>query len=140
MRGVALLISVATISVMMASCQSRNQSTAPSSPETGAAPTSTTSTSAAVNRPTDAWVGQWIGPEGTYLLLSHDGEKYAVKIQSLDGPATYEGVASGNQIQFERHGKSEFIRAGSGEETGMKWLLEKKNCLIIKTGEGFCRD
>jgi len=20
------------------------------------------------------------------------------------------------------------------------WLLDKKNCLIIKTGEGFCRD
>ncbi len=86
------------------------------------------------------WLGQWIGPEGTYLLLSRNGEKYVVKIQSLDGPATYDGVASGEKIQFERQGKTEFIRAGKGEETGMKWLLEKKNCLIIRTGEGFCRD
>jgi hypothetical protein len=36
--------------------------------------------------------------------------------------------------------KTESIHAGNGEDTGMKWLLDKKNCLIIKYGEGFCRD
>jgi len=90
--------------------------------------------------PTDLWLGHWNGPEGTYLLLAKNGDKYVVKIRSLDGLDTYEGVAAGDRIQFTRDGKAESIRAGSGEETGMKWLLDKKNCLIIKTGEGFCRD
>jgi hypothetical protein len=49
-------------------------------------------------------------------------------------------MAAGDRIEFERDGKRESVRAGSGKETGMKWLLEKKDCLIIKTGEGFCRD
>jgi hypothetical protein len=139
MRETELLISVVIMLILMVGCQDRSQSAAPSSAETNAPP-APTSTQAAANRPTDAWLGQWIGPEGTYLRLSSNGEKYVVKIQSLDGPATYEGVASGERIQFERQGKTEFIRSGSGEETGMKWLLGKKNCLIIKTGEGFCRD
>lgn len=88
----------------------------------------------------DEWLGQWNGPEGTYLLLSKNGGKYVVKIRSLDGLKTYEGISVGDRIEFLRDGKTESIHAGSGRETGMKWLLDKKNCLIIKTGEGFCRD
>jgi hypothetical protein len=88
----------------------------------------------------DQWLGKWTGPEGTFLLLSKAGDKYTVQIQSLDGPNTYEGKAIGDLIEFVRDGKTESIRAGSGQDTGMKWLLDKKNCLVIKTGEGFCRD
>ena len=88
----------------------------------------------------DKWLGIWIGPEGTSLDLSKNGAKYALKISSLDGVETYEGVRQGDRISFIREGKTEAIRAGSGAETGMKWLLEKQNCLIIQTGEGFCRD
>jgi hypothetical protein len=87
----------------------------------------------------DQWLGQWSGPEGTFLLLSKTGGKYVVKINSLDGLASYEGIGVGDHIKFQRDGKSESIRAGSGTDTGMKWLLDKKDCLIIKTGEGFCR-
>jgi hypothetical protein len=89
---------------------------------------------------TDHWVGKWFGPEGTYLVLSKTGEKYVVEINSLDGPATYEETSVRDRIEFQRDGKTESIHAGSGAETGMKWLLDKKNCLIIKTGEGFCRN
>jgi len=88
----------------------------------------------------DKWMGQWSGPEGTYLLLSKRGDKYVVKIRSLDGLQTYEGNAAGDRIEFTRNGKTESIHAGSGQDTGMKWLLEKKRCLTIKTGEGFCRE
>ena len=88
----------------------------------------------------DKWLGKWIGPEGTYLLISKNGDKYTIEIHSLDGPATYEGTSADDHIEFQRDGKTQAIRAGSGEETGMKWLLDKKNCLIIRTGEGFCRD
>jgi hypothetical protein len=97
------------------------------------------STTAATTNLTDQWLGQWNGPEGTYLVLSKNGNRYIVKIQSLDGPATYEGVSAGDRIQFERNGKMEAIHAGSGNDTGMKWLLDEQNCLVIKVGEGFCR-
>jgi hypothetical protein len=136
-----LRISVLAMVGVMVACQSRNQFTPGGPPSTATNPTSNPVLAPATsNRPTDHWLGQWNGPEGTYLLLSANADKYIVKIQSLDGPATYEGVPVGDRIEFVRAGRTEFIRAGSGEETGMKWLLEKKNCLIVKTGEGFCRD
>jgi len=89
---------------------------------------------------TDKWLGKWIGPEGTYLVLSKNAEKYVVEINSLDGPATYDAASAGDRIEFQRNGKTEYIHAGNGRDTGMKWLLDKSHCLIIKTGEGFCRD
>ena len=138
-----LRITVIAIMVLMTACQDRNQSPAGPSPTVpvSSAPTSpTTAPAASANNVTDRWLGQWNGPEGTYLLLSKSDDQYVVKIQSLDGPATYEGVAAGDRIEFKRDGKTESIRAGSGKETGMKWLLEKRDCLIIKQGEGFCRD
>ncbi len=103
---------------------SANPTTAPTAPDS----------------PTNGWLGQWNGPEGTYLVLSKNGGKYVVKIRSLDGLETYEGVPVGDGVQFTRHGQAESIHAGDGKETGMKWLLDRKNCLIIKSGEGFCRD
>ncbi len=85
------------------------------------------------------WLGKWLGPEGTFLELSKDGRKFVVKINSLDGPAIYKGTGMGDHIEFQRNGKTESIRAGNGQDTGMKWLLNEKNCIFIKKGEGFCR-
>src|SRR5690349_20629189 len=133
MRKRPKLLGVVTMLVLVVGCESRNPS-APSAADGGIPTARPAGAPAAAGRPTDAWLGQWLGPEGTYLLLSKDGQKYAIKIQSLDGPASYEGVVAGDGIQFVRQGKSEWIRAGSGAETGMKWLLEKNHCLIIKTG------
>jgi hypothetical protein len=82
----------------------------------------------------------WPGPEGTHLLLSKNGDGYSVEIQDLDGPAHYEGVADGDRIRFVRNGKEEFIYAGDGKASGMKWFLDKKNCLMTRKGEGWCRD
>lgn len=86
------------------------------------------------------WLGKWIGPEGTFLELSESNGAYKLTIQSLDGPAIYDAVAIEDRIEFQRNGTTETIRATSGAETGMKWLLDKKDCLTIKTGEGFCRE
>jgi hypothetical protein len=99
------------------------------------APLSVSSTEA-----TDRWLGRWDGVEGTYLRLAKNGDKYAVEIRDLDGPKTFEGFGDGNRIRFTRDGKTEFISAGDGQATGMKWLADKKNCLLTKTGEGWCRD
>ncbi len=90
--------------------------------------------------PTDKWLGKWIGPEGTSLVLSKNGNGYGVRIRSLDGVETFKGEPRGDGISFKRNGETESIRAGAGKATGMKWLLNKKNCLIIRTGEGFCRE
>jgi len=98
-------------------------------------------TTAAANNVTDKWVGRWAGVEGTYLQLSKKDAGYVVEIADLDGPKTYEGVAAGDRIEFKRGGKTESIRAASGDETGMKYLAGKKNCLVVTIGsEGFCRD
>jgi hypothetical protein len=64
-------------------------------------------------------------------VLSKNADKYAVEIHSLDEPATYEGTSAADRIEFRRSGKTKSIRAGSGHDMGMKWLLDKKNCLLL---------
>ena len=121
---------------------------APAAPEAAAAPTTDVAMPAEVEpAPPQAlvpvasgWVGKWIGPEGTFLELSEVDGAYKVMIQSLDGPATYDAVAIEDRVEFQRGGTLQTIRATGGAETGMKWLLDKKDCLTIETGEGFCRD
>lgn len=91
--------------------------------------------------PTDAWLGQWPGVEGTFLKIERAGSAgaYTLTQGTLDGVLTYVGVAEGSAIAFERDGQKETVRAGTGAETGLKWLAEKNNCLVIKPGEGYCR-
>jgi hypothetical protein len=125
--------------IFMIGCNSHNQPAGTSSGTTSVPSTNPTATPPASNV-TDQWLGKWIGPEGTFLVLGRDGANYVVEIHSLDGPATYQGTSAGDHIGFQRNGKTESLHAGSGQDTGMKWLLDKKNCLIIRTGEGFCRD
>ena len=89
---------------------------------------------------TDKWLGQWNGPEGTFLRLAGGNGAYEITIQNLDGPLVYRGSADGDRIQFERNGVKESIRATNGVETGMKWLRDKSTCLTVRAGEGYCRD
>lgn len=89
---------------------------------------------------TDQWLGQWQGPEGTFLRLAGGQGVYDITIQNLDGPKTFPGKTVGDHVEFERQGVKEAIRASDGQATGMKWLAEKKNCLTVKAGEGYCKD
>ena len=89
---------------------------------------------------TDAWLGQWTGPEGTMLLIAGGQGEYEVTVRNLDGPRVFAGHGAVNGIAFERDGSAELIRATDGPGTGMKWLTEKRDCLVIRPGEGFCRD
>jgi hypothetical protein len=75
-----------------------------------------------------------------YRLGTRLPGKHPVTVRSLDGLQTCGGSAADGRIEFVRNGRTESIRAGYGQQTGMKWLLDKNQCLIIKTGEGFCRD
>ena len=89
---------------------------------------------------TDAWLGRWIGPEGTYLEIAGKNGAYEVTVKDLDVARTFDGVAAGDRIEFVRDGAKESLRATDGDATGMKWLAGKTNCLTIEVGEGYCRD
>lgn len=108
----------------------------PGAPDTSSA---TAPVAASASTGPASWSGKWTGPEGTSLTLALNGNRYDIVIRSLDGPATYAGTAVGDHIEFMRNGP-ESIRAGNGKDTGMKWLLDKSDCLYIKAGEGFCKD
>ncbi len=51
------------------------------------------------------WPGRWTGPEGTYLDVLADGQKYKVAIRNLDGVRTFEATITENGLSFERDGK-----------------------------------
>jgi hypothetical protein len=91
--------------------------------------------------PTDSWIGQWPGAEGTFLRIAAGATPgaYAITEGTLDGELTYAGAADGAVIRIVRDGANETIRAGTGADTGLKWLADKTDCLIIKSGVGFCR-
>jgi len=91
---------------------------------------------------TDGWIGRWTGVEGLVLTIGRTNEPghYALTVSLLDGTDTYQGQADGDAIRFVRNGVEESIRHVSGDETGLKWLAGKRDCLMIKSGEGFCRD
>jgi hypothetical protein len=88
----------------------------------------------------DAWVGTWHGPEGTSLQIAKQEVGYEVTVTSLDGPRGFHGIAADDVLQFERDGITETLHAGDGKATGMKWLAGKRDCLVVKAGEGYCRD
>lgn len=101
-----------------------------------------TSTTSNVNASfaTDAWLGKWNGPEGTYIEIDGDNGKYEITIQDLDGPKQFQGISNGEQISFERNGTTETIETSNGDGTGMKWLAGKSNCLKVKPREGWCKE
>lgn len=89
----------------------------------------------------DGWLGRWAGPEGTSLLLeSKKDGGYRITITSLDGPRSFDGRAAGEGLAFERDGQAETLHAGNGHDTGMKWLADESDCLVVRSGEGYCRD
>ncbi|WP_419816846.1 hypothetical protein [Glacieibacterium sp.] len=94
--------------------------------------------------PTNRFIGHWVGPEGLYLDIAADGGpysgRYALKMKyTLDDEGSFTGLAKLDTIVFERGGKQLSLRAGNGDETGMKWLAGKTDCLIVAPGEGYCR-
>lgn len=89
---------------------------------------------------TDTWAGQWNGPEGTFLKIDGSRGVYKLTIQGLDGANSYDGKSVEQRIRFMRNDREAYIQATDGAGTGMKWLADKQNCLIIRAGEGFCRD
>jgi len=124
--------------LLASACQKQSEKS-PVPPPAGVSP-STGGQAEPQHSDLDRWIGRWTGPEGTYLSIAKSTEGYTVEIADLDGPKSYAARAAGDHLEFERNGKTEAIRATNGQQTGMKWLQEKSDCLTIKPGEGFCRD
>jgi hypothetical protein len=131
MRDSKPLLPLLSLCLFIGCASNDNRPAAPAQ----SAPTGSTSPASV----TDRWVGKWRGPEGTFLQIAGGGGEYTITIRNLDGPRTFDGFRSEDRIAFVRDGAAESIRAGSGAATGMKWLADKSDCLVVKPGEGYCR-
>lgn len=88
-----------------------------------------------------AWTGKWTGPEGMYATITSADGKVSINMQSdLDTKGTYEGMVSPDGIRFKRGEEMLLLKKATGDETGLKYLAGKKDCLMVKAGEGYCRD
>lgn len=110
------------------------------------APPSVQATLVPQTPPTDQWVGKWIGVEGLNLTIAKDDSigrgHYLLTMQyglDADDAGTFKGEAAEDGIAFIRPDGPQLLRAGDGAATGLKWLADKKDCLIVTTGEGYCR-
>ena len=88
------------------------------------------------------WVGRWIGVEGMFVDIQPAGDgTYTLEMQSdLDTKGTYTGTSTAEGISFERGGQTLVLRQSDGAATGLKWLDGKEDCLMVASGEGYCRD
>ena len=110
------------------------------------APASVQATLVPETPPTDTGVGKWIGVEGLHLTIAKDDSigrgHYLLTMQyglDADDAGTFKGEATDDGIAFTRPDGPQLLRAGDGAATGLKWLADKKDCLIVATGEGYCR-
>lgn len=87
--------------------------------------------------PKKDFIGRWYGADGTYMLV----EAGRVKINDGQGEKTYENASlTDRSIVFNRDGVIITARAGNGDDTGVAALAGKADCIVIKHGEGYCRD
>jgi hypothetical protein len=147
MRRSILLTVLAGVTALASACDpaANTKTTTPAStpaavqsPTVAASPSA--SPAAADKKTSDSLIGRWTGPEGTYLDVSKNGDKYKVEIKDLDSAKTYDGTAKDGTIEFLRNGKTETVKTATGAETGMKGFEKETNCVVVTKGsEGFCR-
>lgn len=121
------------MALLLAACAKQP---APAEPAAPASPTTPAATAAVPA----SWPGKWTGVEGTWLEIASTGGAWTVTVSNLDGPRSFPATAADGTLAFERDGVRETLHATDGAGTGMKWLADKRNCIAIKSGEGFCRD
>jgi hypothetical protein len=89
-----------------------------------------------------AWEGRWTGVEGMYLDIQPAAAgRYQLEMQyDLDNSGMFTGQDGEQGITFTRDGQPLTLIKGRGDATGLKYLADKRDCLIVKDGEGYCRD
>ena len=146
MRKQGLIFAGAAALVVLSGCE-KAEAPAPTDTTTTEVPVETASpegAEAAATHRYAAWAGKWTGVEGMYLTIT-PGElgKYKLEMQAGTDDSTkgsYDGADSEHGIQFKRGGEQLSLHRGNGDDTGLKYLAGKKECLIVKSGEGYCRD
>lgn len=93
-------------------------------------------------KPQADYLGRWIGVEGMYLTVAaKPGGGVTLDMQyDLDNRGKFDGSVTAEGLRFTRNGVAETAVHTDGDATGLKWLAGKKDCLTVKTGEGYCRD
>ena len=88
------------------------------------------------------YLGRWTGVEGMYLdIASKPGGGVRLQMQwDLDHSGTFDGAVTAEGLRFMRDGVAEPAVPGNGDTTGLKHLAGKQDCLVVKPGEGYCRD
>jgi hypothetical protein len=87
------------------------------------------------------YLGRWIGVEGMVLNVAAVPAGVTLDMQyDLDNRGTFAGTVGPQGIAFTRNGLAETLKPGDGAATGLKYLADKRDCLIVKSGEGYCRD
>jgi hypothetical protein len=146
MRIVAMIVAV----MLTSGCQTENiDETGPNTAAIERAEATSSQAAGVANTvaPTspipDGWVGEWRGVEGTMLSIAFTKTpgRYRLTMQyTLDDKGVFDGTATGDAIAFTRPDGPQVLRRGDGAATGLKWLADKKDCLVVKPGEGYCRD
>lgn len=87
------------------------------------------------------YTGRWIGVEGMFLNVTRTGPNtVALEMQyDLDHRGRYPATITPDGLRFERDRKTLLLRPSDGNATGLKWLRDKKDCLTVSSGEGYCR-
>lgn len=140
MKPSSLGIALTGLACALSACSQQAQPTA-ENPESSTTSTAVAPPASSVAAHAD-WAGKWIGPEGMFVEIAPTAAgKYDLEMQSdLDTRGTYSGADAEGGITFTRAGKQLLLKAASGDETGLKYLAGKTDCLMVKTGEGYCRD
>lgn len=88
------------------------------------------------------WAGKWIGVEGMFVEITPTADGgFSLTMQSdLDTLGTYVGTDTQGGIAFERGGQQLLLKPATGDQTGLKYLAGKSNCLMVAEREGYCRD
>lgn len=89
----------------------------------------------------ERYLGRWIGVEGMYLNVTRrEAGGVTLDMQwDLDHRGKFDGSVTAEGLRFMRNGVAETAVPGDGDATGLKWLAGKKDCLIVKPAEGYCR-
>ena len=145
MRRMLFILSTATLAACSQASEERGNDTA-QSPQSEQAKPSVAST-AAGPRPLHAhadFAGDWFGPEGLFVNveLSTPGQYTLTLAGDLDAPQDgeeFQGRDAAGGISFVRDSEELLLKRATGDETGLKYLQGKQDCLMIQQGEGFCR-
>ena len=93
----------------------------------------------------DGYVGHFVGVEGMFLDVEAMPQPHRYKL-TMQWDLDHRGTFYAEQrplelgLDFYRDGELLRLERATGDRTGLKYLAGKKDCLMVKAGEGYCRD